>query len=365
MWNVVWRMAGNRDSIRPYFLRVGAGAAFDALRGHLISNATAIFESSYQPQHIHQEIMPLIYRVKAAGENSELYKALQDATLLRYPNTPLYPTQEDRELFEQGQDITALREEHIRQKKVHGSYNKDVQIVLNLIVEERRKAYFKEADRRRALEQPTGDIPIPRGIAPDPQPHDKGAYVGLFLVDRNLGGPKRTEIFCGMLIKYLGYRTPSTDGPVSFAKRPSLNRNGLARHNRDQHFHKGTFNQPIHCPLRPKFVKSGVVIFAKSHGLKYVPGKPGTGFSAKVTLSKIPNTRSAWCLLCEQLHFPGNSHPGHVNKNHERAFAKPFECPEFRRLGLQTAIIQNRNAWLEHTRYCHQQDRQTGVTEPW
>lgn len=38
LWNTVWRTAGNRNSIRPYSLRVGAGSALDGERTYLSSD---------------------------------------------------------------------------------------------------------------------------------------------------------------------------------------------------------------------------------------------------------------------------------------------------------------------------------------
>ncbi|KAK4182001.1 hypothetical protein QBC35DRAFT_551266, partial [Podospora australis] len=81
MWNRLWFVAGNRDSIRPYSLRVGAGAFLDgpltlALRGHLISNSTPVFEASYQPREIRQQLLPVIFSSEAAGTHDDLFQTL-------------------------------------------------------------------------------------------------------------------------------------------------------------------------------------------------------------------------------------------------------------------------------------------------
>lgn len=273
-----------------------------------MSNTTTVFENSYQPQYIGQEFLPIIYGKEAAGDNSQLYKFLQDATIYKDPNTPLYPTKEDRELIERREDITKLREQYTKQKDKHGCQHKEarrayatlkgrIRRVLHLIVEERRTAYFKEADRRRALGESTANIPIPRGIAPDPAPHDKGAYVGQFLANRSLGGTERTSIFCGLLTHYLAHRVtqlqrtmasltasqdPNPTDPSDnrwiclFCQTTFANRNGLTRHNRVQHYLKGTFNQPLHCPICPDFMINSAEEWsshtARRHGLQYAPG---------------------------------------------------------------------------------------------
>ncbi|KAK4170704.1 hypothetical protein QBC36DRAFT_200872, partial [Triangularia setosa] len=143
------------------------------------------------------------------------------------------------------------------------------------------------------------------------------------------------------------------------------NRNGLTRHNRNQHYLKGTFNQPIHCPLCPDFIINSAEEWsshtARRHGLQYASGKPGTAISARIRPTKTQATRSARCLLCEQLHYPGNAYSRHINKNHSKNFETPFSCPECERLGLKPVSIEHRDAWVEHTVLCHQQHGQTGV----
>ncbi|KAK4652909.1 hypothetical protein QC762_0078090 [Podospora pseudocomata] len=192
MWNELWRVAGNRDTIRPYSLRVGAGSLLDgpltpALRGHLMSNTTAVFESSYQPEHIRQELMPIIFGTDAAGEHHSLFRSLQRATLLRDVNAPLYPTEEDEKSLRLRENITKLTWEYEQAKarssspdisRAYAALANRRKQILALMVEKRRGEDLEEVDRRRALGQSIEDIPIPRGTPPAPHPHDQGGYVG-------------------------------------------------------------------------------------------------------------------------------------------------------------------------------------------
>lgn len=239
--------------------------------------------------------MPIIFGADAAEEHTSLFRSLQRVTLVRDANAPLYPTEEDKKSLEQREDITKLTREYEKVKAKWGSDSPDAsrahaalatrrKHILDLLVEKRRGEYLKQVDRRRARGQSIEDIPIPRGTPPAPHPHDQGGHMGRFLADRDLGKPRRAEIYCRMLVSYLGNRTtelkavmdsltgtegqkkaeePNTDGWIClFCQRTFANRNGLTRHNRDQHFNKGTFDKPYHALFVPmlllKVLRRGV-----------------------------------------------------------------------------------------------------------
>ncbi|CAP71387.1 uncharacterized protein PODANS_6_2430 [Podospora anserina S mat+] len=359
-----------------------------------MSNTTAVFESSYQPEHIRQELMPIIFGTDAAGEHHSLFRSLQRATLLRDVNAPLYPTEEDEKSLRQREDITKLTWEYEQAKtrssspdisRAYATLANRRKQILALMVEKRRGEYLEEVDRRRALGQSIEDIPIPRGTPPAPHPHDQGGYMGRFLAGRDLGKPRRTEIYCRMLVSYLGHRVTELKAVIHslteaqtmveepdtkawtclFCQRTFANRNGLTRHNQDQHFKKGTFDKPIPCPLCPDIIIEGPQAWsnhtAKCHGINYTPWLPSKRSDKKGRPTKTPTTRSARCLFCEQMHHPGNSHSRHVNKSHSKMFKKPFECPECKRKGLVAVEIKTREEWLDHTWNCHQQDGQAGT----
>ncbi|KAL2138139.1 hypothetical protein VTI28DRAFT_7389 [Corynascus sepedonium] len=230
VWHRLWLVAGNREPIRPYSIRVGAGAKLDgalgpltpALRSYFMANDEKVFQRNYLPQHIRKEIMPIIFGPEVVGTNEQLHKMLRQATVNRDQNAPLYPTIEDVESFEKRCDMQELKQkyiasrddkgsDHLETKRALSEYLKRRKLLIDLKVQEIREEYFTEADRRRALGQSTSDMLTPTAKLYKPQTQTAAVdrlatNIGRFLREKDLGGQRRPQVFSQLLLAYLAKR---------------------------------------------------------------------------------------------------------------------------------------------------------------
>ncbi|KAK4214506.1 hypothetical protein QBC37DRAFT_387040 [Rhypophila decipiens] len=241
LWRRTWFVAGSRESVLPYSLRVGAGAQLDGMYSNLHSFdqiLTQIFrclKPSRKRLHLGpfhkcvQEIIPTEYPPKRdhtyhlwfknAGNHDDLYKRLLSASLMRDENAPIYPTNEDLKSFEQRRNLIQLRKKfkQVREKYAHDSpQTKRISLRINhllyyladLVVEERRMVYFAEADRRRQVGQPTADLRLPsvlpfQGKGSGRISAPAGAVISQFLHQDGLGGDQSGNLYGKMLLAYL------------------------------------------------------------------------------------------------------------------------------------------------------------------
>ncbi|KAL2178984.1 uncharacterized protein P884DRAFT_195543 [Thermothelomyces heterothallicus CBS 202.75] len=374
-----------------------------------MSNSEEVFQQNYLPQHIRKEIMPIIFGPEAAGTNEKLYAMIRRATMKRDPNAPIYPTIDEVKSLESRRDIQELKQEYLAARDERGSDDKETkrayaayfsrrEELVNLLVEDRRREYFAEADKRRALGQSTNDLSTPAAKLWKPRTHtaafDRTAtHIGCFLSQRDLGGRRRAQIFSELLLSYLrnqGTKVEAamalleeTKKPQAMKREPEIwtcllclarfpYRGNLTRHNTKVHFLKGTFDEPFSCPQcdrlgKEKHMVDGVEQWSnhveRCHGILHTPCLPSSRYkrNAGAAQLKPTKTRSARCLVCEGMFYPGNSFARHFNKEHGTLFQEPFPCFECRRQGSEVVKIDGRAAWMEHVAEVHKRDGQTMV----
>ncbi|KAK3902101.1 hypothetical protein C8A05DRAFT_15808, partial [Staphylotrichum tortipilum] len=148
-------------------------------------------------------------------------------------------------------------------------------------------------------------------------------------------------------------------------------RGGLTRHNQNGHFRNGAFDQPFPCPQcdrlgKEKHMVKGVKEWSnhveRCHGIMYTPCLPSRSCQRKAGPGepKPAKTRSACCLLCRGMFYPGNGFSRHTNKEHRGQ--GPFECLECSgQDGSEAVTTENWAAWMDHVEKAHGRDGQTGV----
>ncbi|KAH7633844.1 hypothetical protein B0T09DRAFT_334751 [Sordaria sp. MPI-SDFR-AT-0083] len=178
LWNRTWLVAGNRNTLRPYALRIGGGNKIDgsltsAIRNHILSHNTKTFETSYQARHIPHNLMSFVFD-STSEDDSKLFKLLASASLRRDDKAPLYPTVAMLETFENREDMKALRAQrrHFREELKLSADNREVKQLTakignlrtglsNLAIKQARENYFAEVDSLRARGLSTEDMPPP------------------------------------------------------------------------------------------------------------------------------------------------------------------------------------------------------------
>ncbi|KAH9431468.1 hypothetical protein MCOR02_008757 [Pyricularia oryzae] len=121
LWYRTLLVAGYREPMRLYSIRVGAGARLNesytsAQRNYLLSNSSKVFEEYYQPRNFHGDLVQVAFGDRARG-NDELLKNMREASFKRNENAPIYVTKKDLESFQQREDIRELRAEYARLKE--------------------------------------------------------------------------------------------------------------------------------------------------------------------------------------------------------------------------------------------------------
>ncbi|KAM7210532.1 Protein of unknown function (DUF3435) domain containing protein [Rhypophila decipiens] len=404
LWTRTWFVAGSRNNVRPYSMRVGAGGRLDgpltpAVRNYVLSHSTNTFENSYQPHLVREDLFSVAFGVPP-GDTSALFDQLCRSTLQRDKNAPIYPTPEDLRSFEQRRDVQELRAQQAASKKCSGN-SKETQRITSkiqslirtcsrLAVERDRKAYFDEVDRLRASGISTINLPV---VSPNPVRHvhlksvTAAVHIGRLLHPGDRP-PEVTQTVGGLLVSFLASRfaeveerAPTMDPPpdtetgsrcllcpaeamVTFSRRSNL-----SRHHASQHLAR-SFQQVFPCPeCRQQGMEDYYVDGPQdwSSHVERVHGLIHTPTLRQPTPGKQPKSskeRSARCLLCEMSLFPGGSFSRHVNKTHSVLFEEPFPCPECNRGGVEK-VITSFSAWLDHTSSVHGHDGKTGDLIPW
>lgn len=374
-----------------------------------MANSEAVFQQKYLPQHIRKEIMPIIFGPEAAGTNERLHTMLRRATVHRDQNAPLYPTVDEVESLEKRRDIQELVQEYKAARDEYGSDHPVTQRAVSacahlrrklrdLVVEEKRRDYFVEADRRRALGLSTSDISTPTAKLYKPKTRTAAAdrvatHIGRFLRDKDLGGRRRPQLHSQLLLAYLENRGTEVEAimdsledrktPQGTAQQQQPERwtcllclasfafrGGLTKHNEDVHFKKRAFDRPFPCPQcdrlgKEKYMVDGVERWSshveQCHGIRHAPCLPSRSCQRGEVKPKPAKKRDARCLIRGGMFYPGCSLSRHINKEHGSLFKEPFACHECQRQGGTPVVIESRAAWMAHAAQAHGRDGQTGA----
>ncbi|KAI1157749.1 hypothetical protein F5B18DRAFT_643736 [Nemania serpens] len=300
---------GVRRSPRYYSLRVGCGARLDgvlsnALRNYVLSHTTDVFESSYQSNHVRADLMNLAFGSEAGGSDDLLFAMLRNVSMTKDPGAPIYILPEEENAFKWRKDITGLYDAmrattDKREKSRLGSkINSLTKTLSRLKLEEKRASYFDEADQLRARGLSTAVLHQGGGPA---TAHQTGPVKAVsMLLDIRIGQCDAAHKINPRpyIIALLGYLSNAPIAPIGKTE--------------------------ISPPAAVKSILSEVK--KKSH-----------------------------CFLCDTPLSCRSSLTKHCDTKHpaDTSFGRPFPCPECKRLGLDEAIVDGRQAWSAHTERVH------------
>ncbi|KAH8909470.1 hypothetical protein BR93DRAFT_392943 [Coniochaeta sp. PMI_546] len=421
LWNLVLMVAGMRDAIRPYSLRVGAGGRYhsllsSAVGNYVLSHTGDVFQKSYQPRLVRDDLVTVAFGLPG-GQNADLFAMLGRSTLQRDERAPLYPTLEDIQEFEQHEGVQTLRQELATERENERNatkmnrLNAQLQTLLKqlskLRVQERRAAYFDAVDNRRIQGLSTVDMVEP-SANPIKSKHlassAAAACIGQFLCDEKLGTRQRPQTLARLLLPYLSGQFANVEATMASlipqdvskeAVEPTMvtlipqdvskdtaegkgncrcllcdiafsRRSNLSRHHKNKHL-EVAFKRPFPCPQCVKEGSRHMISDAQGwsnhvelvHGKQYAPYIMES--NAKLVAPRPPKA-PACCLLCPSSGHPYTGVPGqafsrHINNSH--LFNKPFPCPKCAQQGLEYVIF-DKPGWLQHTSIVHGCDGQTG-----
>ncbi|KAL1850467.1 hypothetical protein Daus18300_012881 [Diaporthe australafricana] len=317
--NRVVLCSGVRQSMRPYSLRVGAGGRLDgaltpALRNYVLSNSSVVFQKSYQPQHLGEDLARIAFSDQTAFQGQdELFTLLKNSTLTQDHNAPVEVSLEDTKAWETRKDITEARSQLKTETdpKIRNNISHKISRIIHslekLRILELREQYFGEVDRRRGLGLPTDDLHLPPPVADVP-----ATRVGRFLARsdelKQVDELMRTRQFITLLVDFY--------------------QNNLS---------SGSDDLRVNEPPSPDML----------YPLMSAPGRRSPGTTKKPGLPV--------CLLCGDTFFNRPSLTRyHARRHLEDDFQKPFPCPECLRDGRRGApLIENTDAWSNHVELYH------------
>ncbi|KAH9433923.1 hypothetical protein MCOR02_005958 [Pyricularia oryzae] len=396
LWYRTLLVAGYREPMRLYSIRVGAGARLDksftsAQRNYVLSNSSKVFEEYYQPRNFDGDLGQVAFGEHARG-NDELFKRMREASFKRNENAPIYVTQEDLESFQKREDISELRVEYARLKetarlekrakheegksetKDKSEANKEAARVLfhisktiaNLCastLKGSRAEFFERVDReegdkgnfKRDLQTLHVNPQKPRHIAAG----NAAVKIGQIL----RGDIVRGDTFSKALLSFL----------------------------QEVHHHEGLYDRPFPCPACKGQEKDHTINNAmewsnhveKVHGKLNAPGLPENkdsfarkrkrnehrlkegneandiqqvvGKKRKVSDKgrlEIYEGKVALYLFCKMTMEPGRCFSKHLGKKHRGRFESEIHCPKCLESDEEVAIL-GRYDWSRHIAEVH------------
>ncbi|KXJ86485.1 hypothetical protein Micbo1qcDRAFT_140131 [Microdochium bolleyi] len=389
---------GVRDTdIRLYALRVGAGQNLDgtltaALRNYVMGHTGNVFQKSYQPQHFAHDLVSLAFK-DHAGDNSELFSMLRNATLRKDLGAPIYPKKEDLQKWKQRKDLSDLKSQYndlVSQSSTQCPEAKAImakmqhikEVLSELRVAQLRKEYFSKIDRLRELGEP---LPAPVDhINPFRTYNEKACLaareLGLALSQTTQLNQKEMSAVTDALVAYLGHQpfkirailqdagmAQSLPDPqvVEVCSKPFMclidgrpfqDRGKLSNHNNLIHYRKGTFDKPFQCPACTSNI-DGPIAWSnhteRVHGRWCSPNPPPGLFLGR-NVSCADDIHPDECHFCA---VPWASNSGsfrrHFNCSHSKVFDDPFDCPICIRASNSRFVINGVEEWQDHLERIH------------
>ncbi|TLS22192.1 uncharacterized protein PpBr36_09678 [Pyricularia pennisetigena] len=385
-------VAGAREKIRPYALRVGAGADLDkaltsAQRNYVLSNSTSIFEKNYQPRAVNFDLMKITFGDHAGGdETEELLKLTHNMSFTWNKNAPIYPTQEDVASFEQKPRIRAYRAEYARLKddpspeaqkqanRVQSRISKSIDILCKLRVARRRKEFWEDSDGRNADGKRTDNMPN-QHINPRKARHQDSmtaaTQIGQILCQDEVGSTD----FSNSLLNFLrcqddsiatlceGLESPQAPMPTCLlCKTTFTDRRNMIRHNVNKH--QAQFEKPFDCPsCKNPFTIQGAddwyqhvfYFHGKQNAARWPLVKKEADTASKLlTCDRLAGSKHICCLCGHDYNSKKNLTRHNLETHHrEGRFDELFDCPACSIINNEKREINNAAEWSSHVARVH------------
>jgi hypothetical protein len=379
-----------------------------------MSNTTAVFQKSYQTEHVRVNLLRTRFKQLYPDDtlwDDGLERAMRTMSLRRDPNAPVAPSPEDLRSIELRKDVSDLRERLRKAKAVNrnrGTWNALFMQVRNLVqhlsdlsVKVRRTEYFERVDRLRALGQSTlgeaGSAPVIRKIdiklCRGGEALDEVArflqHYGYSANEVTAANSHCQERWLDLLFGYLTNKpavakTEGIDGgeddvvaadvssfskPVQdptghicfLCRRPSASRDALTTHCKRMHVAKGTFGQDFPCPECRRSQLPDQIITSASSWSSHVETVHGEEHAPKLRTHPHSTLETKLCCPFCGLYLLPAGFTGHI-KSHVRdgaasaIFSMPFPCLACRNGPPgkeQNVVIEGCSAWNAHVSSAH------------
>lgn len=377
-----------------------------------MGNTRDVFLKSYQARHVAQNLVANAFGQELGGNDTILFQSLQRSFLQRDPDAPLYPSEEAMNALEDREDIRQLRAEYrlaVSQRSADDPLAKRLaarvfalrRLLAAQILDQRRREYFSDADRLRALGQepcrPPDDTNPFKTFDPNGAlaAEEISAFMQMEAMEETIEGAVQTTTpvhIVDVYVMYLHRRPAEVRGVLGAIKHKSTNqkttcdssepadnpnrlhrclfgcgsfqtRGNLTRHNSRVHFFRGRFDLPFACPECIRLGRGEQTIngpmewsnhCAKKHDPRHAPSlpenmmsRPGVTWVDSVAHAQLAKGEGR-CLICGNIFKNAGAFARHFNVVHldkEELFGKPFLCPV---CPFPSCWIEGATAWQSH-----------------
>ncbi|KAI6082452.1 hypothetical protein F4821DRAFT_247161 [Hypoxylon rubiginosum] len=391
LWHRTLLVAGFRNHARLYSLRVGAGARFDgvlssALRNHILSHTTSVFESNYQTHRTRADLMSLAFG-NGTGRDEQLFAMLRDMSMSRDANAPVDITAEEYRRFEQRNDLTTLRYQidNASDSKERSQFRSKVNYLLKILsqlqLDKNRAEYFERVDCLRAQGVPTDEA------SPSDSDSCSPSLAITTAVSRLLKSPVEREVVdCDIhsrlyICAILGYLTNAPvqtcgkgeveegeegkelgwqikDEPRQKRTRcllcgtPCCSRSILTKHCKAQHTEATTFSQPFPCPECLHLGKGEFTIENPCHWSNHAESVHGKIYAPNWTPQ--PPSSQLSCTICSSELVTNAKLISHMNRHVQSDKQDwPASCRECAQAASTSVPLRDVWEWLEHCKADH------------
>ncbi|KAI1093468.1 hypothetical protein F5B19DRAFT_482691 [Rostrohypoxylon terebratum] len=391
VWHRTLLVAGFRNHSRLYSLRVGAGARFDgvlssALRNHILSHTTSVFESSYQSHHVRADLMSLAFG-NQTGRDELLFSTLRDMSMSRDANAPVNITVEECRKFEQRKDIKTFRHQITtasnskERSRLRSKINYLLKTLSQLQLYKNRAEYFKRVDYLRAQGMPTDEV-FPSGsdsFSPSLVPTIAVSRLLKSPVERNVVDyDTQSRLYIDAVLGYLTNAPVSTrckgeaeedeergkkeyqitDEPQQKRTRCLLcgnsfcSRSALTKHCKRRHTKETTFSQPFPCPECLRLGGGEFTIADPCQWSNHVETIHGKIYTPNYS-SQLPSSQLS-CTICSSEFVTNAKLVVHMNRHVQSNRQDwPVSCRVCAQSASTYVPLRDAWEWLEHCKACH------------
>ncbi|KAB5572287.1 hypothetical protein GE09DRAFT_1216851 [Coniochaeta sp. 2T2.1] len=358
IWNRTLLVAGLRQSMKPYSLRVGAagrlnGVLEPTLRNYILSQSSSMFHHSYQARNFSGNLAIIAFGgLGGDSGDAKLFKSLSNSSLSRDERAPVNPTAEDLAGFERRRDIQDLRQE-MREAVDQGAQNRVSKRIANIIkslsrlrVQELREAYFQAADQRRGQGLPADNLAETSTAVQSP-----ATRVGQFLrfeETSQLGNTRHSPAVGKLLLDLLQNRLSPLSEEVTVASSEAKTLPAITGFEATAEADQSS--------SEPEAVEDHMIDGAPAwsnhvetyHGKNNAPNLPRVHQIWHKDGTSGPS--QAWCLICSNHFQAGRGFVKHLGKHKDAGvFAQPFQC-----IGCpEDTWIDGLSEWIDHSARCH------------
>lgn len=336
------------------------GVLTPALRNYLLSHSSSMFERSYQPRHVRQDLLSTIAPEAHAEHTADLFQILRNSSLRCDAGAPITVSREKIDHWKQERkDMRAVLESN--------DYKKSAQLrvlvkkLSKAEITRQRQEYFKESNKRRVLGQATVDLhSVTPKLNASGESELQAKAIGQHFrqPEKSTDDPiyRRKVIYVEMLVAFVKGTQQTVPTCFICTGRHSLEASGkkseapfdswqeVWKHTNKAHRNPKLW--PFSCPECDRL--------GREESLDQVANI--SEWCSHVHEHHAPRDKAPYrCILGCQTFFDQTTLRRHLRTCHPTLWTvnEPFPCPECERLGTKECIISDNLEWRRHIELHH------------